>query len=263
MHGAARLIVASLILVFPVTNSTGQTAAQSASQPSAKTLFAAAFELYQAGQFEAAINAFQKGLAMSPRDAKAHYYLADCYEHLGKMDQAIKHYQETADLAPTTKEGVLANSKIPVLMRVADEKRRGEEESRRLAESSYALVTAGLIRHVASGLYWTQLDNGSDITWVAARSWCEAKGSGWRLPTVAELRRLHKDGADAVVPLNCGSFSCRAPPGFVLTSVFFWSSESGLKPNEVLRFQLYDGREWAQHAGHPPHDNRALCVRGI
>ena len=41
-----------------------------------------------------------------------------------------------------------------------------------------------------SGLTWTCKDNGSDITWKQAKSYCSGlslAGGGWRLPTIDEL----------------------------------------------------------------------------
>ena len=90
-------------------------AADTSVQPTAKTLFIAAFELYKSGQFESAINAFERGLVQSPRNGKAHYYLAECLTHLGKIDEALVHYERTVEYDPASKEGVLAAAKLPLL----------------------------------------------------------------------------------------------------------------------------------------------------
>jgi len=57
-------------------------------------------------------------------------------------------------------------------------------------------------RHVTdtqTGLMWADHDNGSDITWFSGKSYCEGYSgsgkSGWRMPTIDELRTLYTSGA--------------------------------------------------------------------
>lgn len=64
------------------------------SQPSAKAIFAVAFNLYQSGQFAAAASAFERGLAVEPNNGKAHYDLGDALEHMGDQSQALEHYKQ-------------------------------------------------------------------------------------------------------------------------------------------------------------------------
>jgi hypothetical protein len=41
-------------------------------------------------------------------------------------------------------------------------------------------------------LVWASGDNGRDIAWDDAKSYCSHKGAGWRLPEVAELESLSR-----------------------------------------------------------------------
>ena len=40
------------------------------------------------------------------------------------------------------------------------------------------------------GIVWASSDNGSDIDWNGATSYCASKGAGWRLPTGEEARNM-------------------------------------------------------------------------
>ena len=52
-----------------------------------------------------------------------------------------------------------------------------------------------------TGLIWTRKDNGTDLDWYAAGDYCEelvvADWDDWRIPTIAELERLHDRRSEA------------------------------------------------------------------
>ena len=77
----------------------------------AKTMFSAAFDLFKAGEFDAAAIQFKKGLAIDPGNYSAHYYLAESLARLKDMDAAKQHYALTIELAPASKEAALAESR--------------------------------------------------------------------------------------------------------------------------------------------------------
>jgi hypothetical protein len=55
----------------------------------------------------------------------------------------------------------------------------------------------GPVTDTQTGLMWAAQDNGSDINWYNAKSYCEgfSKGGGsWRLPTQSELSGLYSSG---------------------------------------------------------------------
>jgi hypothetical protein len=83
----------------------------------------------------------------------------------------------------------------------------------------------GVLTQVATGLQWAQSDNGSDIDWNAAGKFCAGKGSGWRLPSVAELLSIYdKSGEISTV---CGAgFTCKVSPLFSLTGPWAWTDEA-------------------------------------
>lgn len=56
----------------------------------------------------------------------------------------------------------------------------------------------GTVTDTQTGLMWAAQDNGSDINWYGAKSYCEGFSgggqSGWRMPTQDELVRLYQSG---------------------------------------------------------------------
>lgn len=57
----------------------------------------------------------------------------------------------------------------------------------------------GTVTDTQTGLMWADRDNGSDINWPNARTYCEGYNrggvSGWRMPTISELQGLYNAGA--------------------------------------------------------------------
>lgn len=73
------------------------------------------------------------------------------------------------------------------------------------------------------GLQWAESDNGSLIGWNEATQYCASKGSGWRLPTVAELQNSYKSGHS----IPCGDYSysiCQFASNSRLTGNFIWAN---------------------------------------
>jgi hypothetical protein len=110
------------------------------------------------------------------------------------------------------------------------------------------------------GVIWAASDNGSAIDWNAARSYCAGKGSGWNLPTVAQLRSLY-DLASTHRRSLLGYTIDPATPLIRFSSCCFWSSETSSGSSRGRYFvSLYDGR--SEDAVLSEKDiYRALCVR--
>lgn len=75
----------------------------------------------------------------------------------------------------------------------------------------------GTVTDTQTGLMWAVQDNGSDINWYNAKSYCEgySKGGGsWRLPTQSELSGLFQSGLR-----SWGNHAIR------LTGYSVWASE--------------------------------------
>lgn len=107
----------------------------------------------------------------------------------------------------------------------------------------------------ATKLMWTKQDNGSDVNWIQAETYCESLRLGgysnWRLPTIDELQAIY-------VPEWIVNEQ-HIKGNIWLYSESVWSS-TGDASETALCFHFHIGeRTSAQRAG--PHNGHALCVR--
>ena len=83
-----------------------------AKRAAAQAAFKQAFDLFQSGEFATAARLFENGLAIDPGNAVASYYLGETYARTGDKDRAVVYYRRAADIAPNTKEGALAQTRL-------------------------------------------------------------------------------------------------------------------------------------------------------
>ena len=107
----------------------------------------------------------------------------------------------------------------------------------------------GTVTDTQTGLMWADSDNGSDVNWYTAESYCKGYSgggkSGWRMPTQDELAQLYGNGA-------YGSVIKR-------TGWYVWASET--RGSELAALFLFNIgiREWAYQ--YYNSDTRAHPVR--
>ena len=86
----------------------------------------------------------------------------------------------------------------------------------------------GTVLDTKTNLMWADKDNGSDINWAKAKSYCENyRGGGytdWRLPTLDELAGLY-DKSKTYKAVRCG-FDVHLTKLIRLTCSFVWASET-------------------------------------
>jgi len=127
------------------------------------------------------------------------------------------------------------------------------------------VIAPDRITDTRTALLWSAADNGADIDWNAARGFCDARGAGWRLPSVDEIRSLYTDPADTDAHLSCGAAQCSSGAPLRLSGAWFWSAAAVGK-------DAYDGDELAwgvslasggrtQSVKDQSYGSRALCVR--
>jgi hypothetical protein len=93
------------------------------------------------------------------------------------------------------------------------------------------------------------------VNWSQAQAHCQGLGSGWSLPTAAQLQSLY----DKNLPdIACGSFACKVSNQFRLSGYWFWSSESN-GSSEAWVVNLDGGVRGPHRVGDSA--GRALCVR--
>jgi len=157
-----------------------------------------------------------------------------------QREEAEKVKRETAErkLAAELEQRNAEERARQEAARVAEQQRKAREEATSADPSGWALS-----------------DNGSDINWNDATRYCAGKGSGWRLPTVAELQINYHSGLST----SCGNYTCKVASKSRLTGPTFWTNESkGF--SEAWSVYLTDGDRYALVVGDRSAD-RALCVR--
>lgn len=118
----------------------------------------------------------------------------------------------------------------------------------------------GTVLDKKTNLMWAAKDNGSDINWANAKSYCENyRGGGytdWRMPTQDELEGLY----DAGKTYNSDCGNVHLTELIHLTCTWVWASET--RGSDAAPFPFtYGGRHWLPQSGGVDPVARALAVR--
>lgn len=102
------------------------------------------------------------------------------------------------------------------------DKRPAKRDSRFIAKGN------GTVLDKKTGLIWADKDNGSDIDWADAKTYCENyRGGGytdWRMPTLDELAGLYD--AKTSQEIECGGYFNHAATDLIdFSCSFVWASE--------------------------------------
>lgn len=119
----------------------------------------------------------------------------------------------------------------------------------------------GTVLDTRTNLMWTAKDNGSDINWANANSYCENyRGGGytdWRLPTQHELMGLFD--ANKSQKAECGIPTIHIAADLIhLTCWWVWGSEA--RGSDAAGFHFGKGPRALMPQSHTS-DGRALPVR--
>jgi hypothetical protein len=119
----------------------------------------------------------------------------------------------------------------------------------------------GTVLDTKTNLMWAAKDNGSDINWSDAKSYCENyRGGGytnWRMPTHDELAGVYD--AAKTSKAACGS-DIHLTELIHLTCYTTWESETNF--DKAAMFGFGKGRQtWANRSG--AYLSRALPVRSV
>lgn len=94
-------------------------------------------------------------------------------------------------------------------------------------DQRFSVVGRGVLRDTRTSLEWTQRDNGSDITWLGAKEYCETlnlSGGRWRVPKVSQLQEIYA-GSGSNGYTKCGTGTCKVSSLFQLSGRYQWSSD--------------------------------------
>ena len=113
---------------------------------------------------------------------------------------------------------------------------------------------AGTWRDEWTSLLWTAKDNGSNITWDGAKSYCDGLtlggSSDWRVPTITELESFY-DGKQSMTQRGA----------VILSNWYVWSADLKSDNSSAAWYFFFAGgdRSWNPRAYSDAY--RALCVR--
>jgi Protein of unknown function (DUF1566) len=130
-------------------------------------------------------------------------------------------------------------------------------------EARFESTDRGTVIDSATGLEWTQADNGNDINWKQSDEWCSSLGDRWRLTTTAELTGIFDSSGTLNTP--CGGNTCMVSSKFHLTGSNYWTSEHEgrerwIGPRAAWSVNLRIGNRESSYERWIS-DIRALCVR--
>ncbi|MGB8379383.1 MAG: protein kinase [Rhodanobacteraceae bacterium] len=172
------------------------------------------------------------------------------------------------DLGATTQETktVSAGAQAVVVLAVAEaiasakQQRAVAEQAaqERAARAGFVDLGNGVLKDTKTGRQWTQSDNGFDIDWDDAKSYCERMGGGWRLPSVDELAAIYD--ARVPSPKECATgHTCKVSHLFNLTGELYWSGTHSGSTEAWTVYLTYGG--WSSDPMSISKIRRALCAR--
>lgn len=114
------------------------------------------------------------------------------------------------------------------------------------------------------GIVWAGSDNGSDIDWNGAHSYCSDKGDGWSLPTVAQAQSMFDATGQYPQPSSnqYGNWTIQPATDVIRLSqgtAWLWTSERD-DSSSAFSIKLTNGTRNSNPVSHS-NNERALCVR--
>jgi len=123
------------------------------------------------------------------------------------------------------------------------------------ADGRFTAYDDGTVLDTQTGLMWAAKDNGADINWQNAESYCENyRGGGytdWRMPTQDELAGLY----DKSKSYRAGNYSVRLTQWIELTACCPWASDVYYLVAAYFHFG-HGSRDWDT----PSYSNRARAL---
>jgi len=211
---------------------------------------------------EAAAAEFGKAINIDPYLAAAWYNLGSVQSKLGHLSEAIKCYRRYLSLAPEAADARQISDEIIKL-----EYRLEQEEAKILKKDDRFIVYAdGTVLDTKTKLMWAARDNGGDITWSQARSYCENYREGgyldWRLPSYAELATLYDPSK--TYESDCGS-EVHITDLIHLSCRMYWTSQTSEQTGTIMAFlfKFDEGLGWSCDQNGCFGRQMALPVRSV
>lgn len=206
--------------------------------------------------YKRAVNEFEQAAKLAPNWPDIYFNLGSIQAKAGNYGEAMRHYKRYLELAPNAPDAAKVREEIYKL------EYRAEEEVR--VRNRFIAHSNETVLDTRTDLMWAAKDNGANIDWKGAKSYCENyRGGGysdWRMPTLDELGGLYDAGKS--YKSDCGysdlSYDVHLTEVIRLTCTLVWTSETRGSDAEIVSF-LY-GRHTLKNQ-RDPSAMRALPVR--
>ena len=137
----------------------------------------------------------------------------------------------------------------------------GQLQAQEKSDGRFIAKGNGTVLDTKTGLMWAARDNGSDIKWLKAKSYCENyRGggyTGWRMPTREELAGLYD--ANKSQKVECSGLTVHVATDLIhLTCLWSWASER--RGSSAADFDFMDGK-WGWYHKLIHYKCRVLPVR--
>jgi hypothetical protein len=197
------------------------------------------------------IESWRVNLTSSPDDLPANSGNDELVRETGNLREKDSREQRNQGVAEAAQPTQDKDQRKPL----AERERREAEAGSRQDAVAVAEEQRKASEEATRSPKWAESDNGADINWNEAKAYCASKGSGWRMPTVAELQSSYQTGQST----PCGKNTCKDASKALLSGMFFWSNES-TDSSRAWLVALHNGNRYANLV-----ENRgairALCVR--
>jgi tetratricopeptide (TPR) repeat protein len=208
-------------------------------------------------RFSEAAGLYAQGLEVTPWWPSGHFNRALVLGHLKNYQEAAQEMKMYVRLSPDAPDVRAAQDKVYLWEELA--KSFAPKETRR--DGRFIAYNNGTVSDTKTNLMWAAKDNGSNINWANAKSYCENyRGGGysdWRMPTQDELAGLYDAGKSRPGACNTSYPIHVATELIDITCLAPWASETS--GSDAAYFNFSDGgRHWGRQSN---VGIRALPVR--
>ena len=141
--------------------------------------------------YERAVREFEQAAKLAPNWPDIYFNLGSVQAKAGNYGEAMRHYKRYLELAPNAPDAAKVREEIHKLEYRA-EAQMAKEIKR---DGRFIAYDNDTVLDTRTNLMWAAKDNGVDINWQDAKSYCENYQAGgytdWRMPTVNELEGLY------------------------------------------------------------------------
>jgi tetratricopeptide (TPR) repeat protein len=185
---------------------------------------------------------FKKATEIAPNMAAAWYNLGSVQVKIESFKEAIYSYKKYLALMPQAEDARKINDEIIKL-----EYRLELLCKIKSRDARYIAYENGTVLDTKTNLMWAAKDNGSGITWMDAKSYCNNYRGGsyadWRMPTQDELAELYDAGKSRQVVCYTSDQIHIATELIDITCCCVWASET--RGSDATDFSFCSGsRTW-------------------